>query len=385
MTGGEPARVAVVGAGAVGLTAGVHLARAGVDAVVFDRGNPLAGVGPGASHRAAGIVYDAYAEDVDVAVAARSLAAFRRLSDVAFTETPYVLFAHEGDEETVDALERSVERMRVHDRDVEVVDPERLETLGLRADDVGVAAVARDAGWVRPRSYLAAMADRLREAGGRLVTGTELSLAGSPPDVVVEGGDVGERGGAFDAIVVAAGAHTRGLLSEIEVAVPVKSYRSQALAVEAAYAGPTWYDATTATYARPHPGGAVVGGGVRPAVATPETWEQSPSVAFVGGARRRFTRRTGLGARPRHAWTGLCTATPDGNPLLGGVAPGVVVATGWYGHGFMRAPATGEAAARATLEGSTTSVLGETGAAAFDPTRFDGEESFRVVFGVQTE
>ena len=78
----------------------------------------------------------------------------------------------------------------------------------------------------------------------------------------------------------------------------------------------------------------------------------------------------------RSAWAGLCTATPDRNPLLGPVDESgtVSVATGWHGHGFMRAPALGETVAE--------QVLGGGGIEAFDPRRFDGDEQFRVVEGM---
>jgi sarcosine oxidase subunit beta len=56
---------------------------------------------------------------------------------------------------------------------------------------------------------------------------------------------------------------------------------------------------------------------------------------------------------------------------------GLFVAAGWQGHGFMRAPALGEAAAEA--------VLGENPLPEFDPTRFDGDEEFPIVEGMAVE
>jgi sarcosine oxidase subunit beta len=77
------------------------------------------------------------------------------------------------------------------------------------------------------------------------------------------------------------------------------------------------------------------------------------------------------------AWAGLCTATPDGDPLLGELREGLYVAAGWQGHGFMRAPATAEVVAE--------QILGGDGVPAFDPDRFDGDEEFEIVEGMAVE
>ncbi len=77
------------------------------------------------------------------------------------------------------------------------------------------------------------------------------------------------------------------------------------------------------------------------------------------------------------AWAGLCTATPDYDPLLGELRPNCYVAAGWQGHGFMRSPALGEAIAK--------DVLGEGEIPEFDPTRFTGDEEFEIVEGMAVE
>ncbi|MFB6209960.1 MAG: FAD-dependent oxidoreductase, partial [Halobacteriales archaeon] len=67
----------------------------------------------------------------------------------------------------------------------------------------------------------------------------------------------------------------------------------------------------------------------------------------------------------------------DEDPLLGELADGLYVATGWHGHGFVRSPATGEAIAE--------EILGGEGIPAFDPTRFDGDEDFEIVEGMSID
>ncbi len=185
----------------------------------------------------------------------------------------------------------------------------------------------------------------------------------------------------FDAVVVAAGAHTKRLLADAGVRVPLKPYRVQALVSGRAYDGPMWYDASAGVYARPHPAGLLAGDGTVPVEADPDEWARDADDWFRDDAGAVLRDRAGHDPAVERAWAGLCTATPDGDPLLGAVAPGVYVAAGWQGHGFMRAPATGEAVAALVL-GDEPPVPG---VEAFDPERFDGDEEFEISEGMTVE
>jgi glycine/D-amino acid oxidase-like deaminating enzyme len=372
--------VAVVGAGAVGATAAADLAARGVDVGLFDRDDPAAGSTP----RAAGVCYDAFAEDVDAAVADRALERFREASGAgfAFEDCPYVWLAREGDDRRADAIREGVARMRGHDRDVERLAPPDLAERfpAVRADDVAVAAVANDAGYCDPRAYLDRTLDRFERAGGRLHAGTRVGVATDPADVT--GADLDP-----DAVLVAAGAHSKRVLADAGVAVPVKPYRVQALtaalasagdgrAGSPAYDGPMVYDATGGFYCRPHQTGLLAGDGTEEREADPEDYRRGATSGFAPDLSGRVADRLRVDPALERAWAGLCTATPDANPLLGAVAEGLYVATGFQGHGFMRAPALGERVAEAVLSGDPAPID------PFDPRRFDGDESFEVREGM---
>ena len=381
---GDGTRVAVVGGGAVGVTAAYDLAVAGADVTLFERGD----LGSGASGRAAGVLYDAYAEDVDARIGARALERFRELSAAepaagsgvggfTFRECPYVMVAPEGDDGLAEAVRGAAERMRVHGRDVETLSGAELGDRfpSLRTDDVAVAAVARNAGWTDPGSYVETVAARAEAAGAEIRTDTEASVSTTPPGVTVASeASVTRR---FEAVVVAAGAHTKRLLADAGVEIPLKPYRVQALVSAGAYDGPMWYDAAAGAYARPHPAGLLAGDGTVPVEADPDDWERDADDRFRDEVTGTLRERAGHEADVERAWAGLCTATPDGDPLLGEVADGVFVAAGWQGHGFMRAPATGEILAR--------QVLGGSGVEQFDPERFDGDEAFEIREGMTVE
>jgi sarcosine oxidase subunit beta len=57
----------------------------------------------------------------------------------------------------------------------------------------------------------------------------------------------------------------------------------------------------------------------------------------------------GAGAPIVRAWAGLYDMTPDAHPIIGPVAEGVYAACGFSGHGFMQAPAVGDAVAAELL------------------------------------
>lgn len=358
-------RVAVVGGGAVGLTAAHDLAIEGADVTLFER-DEIASESTG---RAAGILYDAYAEDVDARVAARAIERFRALSgqgDFEFRDSPYLWFVTQPGEKA-DAIREQVAGMQRNDCDVERVDAAELADRypALDTDDVVEAAVAQTAGVADTSAYADLLASKARAAGVD-VREDPASVATDPPRV---------NGDSFDAVLVAAGAHTKRLLADAGIEIPLKPYRVQALTAEDPGDIPTFYDATAGYYARPHPQGLLAGDGTEPVEADPETYDCEGDDWFVDAMTERLEDRLpGYDVSLSRAWAGLCTATPDRDPLLGELADGLYVATGWQGHGFMRAPATGEVIAE--------QMLGGDGIPAFDPTRFDGDEAFDVVEGM---
>ncbi|HXO58881.1 MAG TPA: FAD-binding oxidoreductase, partial [Candidatus Acidoferrum sp.] len=72
-----------------------------------------------------------------------------------------------------------------------------------------------------------------------------------------------------------------------------------------------------------------------------------------------------LDARVKSAWAGLYENTPDFQPLIGLLQPGLWIAAGFSGHGFMMAPVIGRWLANWMTDGVPTVDL-----AAFAPDRF---------------
>jgi sarcosine oxidase subunit beta len=364
-------RSAIIGGGAVGLTTAYDLARRGENVTLFERGS----VGSGSTGRAAGVLYDAYAEDRDAKISQRAIERFKEFSgeaDFEFHETPYLWFAHEGDEKRTSAIYEQVSRMQTHGIRANLLAPEKLAALvpSLETDDVSVAAIARNAGWTEPATYAELMAEKARRAGVEVRTETPVSLS--------DGGvQVGDRTEKFEAVVVAAGAHTKQVVESAGYSLAMKPYRVQALVLDTEVETPMGYDATEGFYFRPHPEGVLVGNGTEEVESDPDEWDREANESFVesalGRTRKRFRIAESTVVR---AWAGLCTATPDGDPHLGWLSSDVFVATGFQGHGFMRAPAFGEQIAQ-KLCGKRSQM--------FDPGRFSGDEKFPITEGMAIE
>lgn len=361
--------VAVVGGGAVGVTLARDLAP---DATVtlYEADS----VASGATGRAAGLCYDAFSDRRDARLAQRALSRFREAG--ALTDCPYVWLARatgeERDARRASEIREQAALMRDRGIDVTTLDGGELGERfpALVTDDVAVAAVAESAGYADPGRYTTAMADRAREHG--------VEVREDTPAEVTAGGNVATDGrvAEYDAVVVAAGAHTRAVVSDL-APIPVKPYRVQALVTDPVERDlPMVFDASGGYYLRPREGGILVGDGTLPEEQDPDDWVREADDWFRADATAYQERALGASWPDAQSWAGLCTATPDGDPLVGELRSGVYVATGWQGHGFMRAPAIAERL--------TAQVLGEEWSA-FDPTRFAGDESFEIVEGMDVE
>lgn len=369
---GAGREIAVVGAGAVGSTAAYELARRGADVTVYEQGE----IAAESSGRAAGVCYDAVTGEPAATLAVEAIERFRTLSGpdtFRFQDCPYVWLARGDDEENVSLIEAGLSRMAEQGLDAQRIDPGDIADRypALRTDDVAVAGLTEGAGYADPASYTQALAESASQEGATIRTETPVEIERGPARVVTPDGT--EYGA--DAVLVAAGAHSKRLLADAGVEIAMKPYRVQALTAGTDQRLPMWYDTTAGCYARPHSGGLLAGDGTEHVEANPDTYDRDGDAWFreslVEQLRHRIPEWTPTVNR---TWAGLCTATPDRKPLVGRLEDGLYLATGFQGQGFMRSPATGRRIAQQLLGGPAIE--------AFDPLRFDGDEAFSIREGM---
>jgi sarcosine oxidase subunit beta len=345
--------VVVVGGGIVGLSVAHEVARRGVRRVtVLERG----ACGQGATSKATGGIRTQFGSEVNVRLSLRSLEAFRDWSnrygggDAGYRPVGYVFLAT-GDEQLA-RLRAGAELQRRLGARVEVCDAaETARRLpGLRLDGVAGASFGADDGLGDPRAALHSLLGACRRAGGELRAGAAVEAI-EPGGVRVAGERV-----AADLVVIAAGPWSAvvGRLAGVEL--PVEPRHRQAYRAGASPGiprpSPLVVDIESGVYFHTAGDGLVFGGGDRQSPpGFDERVRPSDAPHVVELLARRLPRMreaplTGM-------WAGLREMSPDDVGILGPISgrPGLFVAAGFSGHGFMHAPAVGEIAA-ALITGS---------------------------------
>ena len=219
--------------------------------------------------------------------------------------------------------------------------------------------------FVRPEQLTAGLATRLRADGVEIREGCELrTLARSAGGWVLEttSGPV-----AAQRLVVAAGLPTAPLLRRLGVRVPLMGARGYSVTLAGRGTPPrhALYLAEAKLGLSPFDGGVRVAGVF-------ELGASNEKISPAVGERLLAAARPYLGGwhpdpnGPVEAWTGLRPATPDGLPLIGALAglDGIYLATGHGMLGVTLAPATANLLAPLVLEDRAAPEL-----APFDPAR----------------
>ena len=346
---GLPARaeVVVIGGGVIGLSAAFHLAEAGADVLLLDRGE----FGGGSTCKAAGGVRAAFSDPVNVQLGQRSLRALER-----FTQRPggaidlaqhgdLFLLSDAGDVEEFERGLRMQTEFGVPSRMLSVAQARELSPF-VAADGLRAAALSASGGHCTPEAVVQGYARGARSHGAVLhqhcaVTGVETS-GGRVDEVLTDRGPV-----RTSTVVCAAGAWSAAVGGMVGVELPVRPLRRQIVVTEPVAdlppRMPFTIDFTTGFYFHDEGPGLLIG------MSDPDE-----EFGFDLRADDRWLTRLSEAIAHRapplsdvgiaHRWAGLYEVTPDHNALIGAAerVPGFFYATGFSGHGFLQGPAVGE-------------------------------------------
>jgi sarcosine oxidase subunit beta len=346
-------RCVVVGAGITGLAIARELQERGHDVVVLER----AGVGAGASGVQPGGVRQQWGTRVACRLARESVAFWREIDERLRPRVPVTLerngylFVARSDA----SLARLAANVRLQNEEgipSQLVSPGEAAELvpGLRTEGIaGGAWCGEDGYFDKPQSVVQAFAEGLdiRQVDVRSVDELEA-----------------------DVVVLAAGTETRTLLEPLGVDLPVQPeerYLFLSDPIEERLLEPLVVAPELAFAAKHLADGRVLASDLA-GRGDPET----------GRERWRATIRAGIDALlPRLEYVsfsllvrGVYDVTPDHQPVLGGIAarPGLFVACGFSGHGFMIAPAVARITADA-VEGRRDPALDVLGIDRFEAGR----------------
>jgi sarcosine oxidase subunit beta len=330
------ARIAVIGAGAIGASVAYHLALLGArDVVLVDRGE----VASGATAKAMGGVRQQFSTAPEVVLARESIRFFEELGPPYFHQVGYLFLA------TTAAGLRELETRRELQAGlgvpVEAVDADRIAALalGVRVDDVQGGVFCAEDGVADPPAVTRELVRRA------VVEGVEL----------LEHADAGSIDA--DVRVIASGAYSAAVGALFGVDLPVRPLCRQLIETSPlpglAAGLPMVLESETGFHFRRR-GERLVLAMTDPTPRWGFAEEVDPSLFPDRLDRLRHRFPAAARASVDRAWAGLYDMTPDAHPIVGRVADDVYAACGFSGHGFMQSPAVGRALAEEILAGGSS-------------------------------
>lgn len=340
------AEVVVIGGGVMGTSTAFHLAEAGVDVLLLERGS----LGQGSTCRAAGGVRANFSDPLNIALGARSLECFgafpqRPGQEIDLHRSGYLFVLTAPDQ--VQDFEQAVELQQSMGLRSEVIDVDRALELSpyLNPDGVLAAAWSPDDGHCSPESVVLGYATGARRHGASVRTGIEVTgidLRGSEITAVrTEAGDV-----RTSVVINCAGVWSPQVAAMIGVELPVQPLRRQLVVTEPipdARATAFTIDYGSTFYWHREGPGMLMGfsdQSVEPGFDLTADPEFTMKLAELAVLRAPALMEVGV----QTGWTGLYEVTPDHNALLGEsrAVSRLLYATGFSGHGFLQGPAVGE-------------------------------------------
>jgi glycine/D-amino acid oxidase-like deaminating enzyme len=363
--------VGIVGAGVHGAAAAFHLATRGISVVIVERDGPAAGP----TGRSSAICRAYYTHAFLASVARDSIAMMSAFEEHTGRSAEFrrtgMLFLHPP--EDADEVRVAVDRLNRLGIVTELLEPavirERFPSID--PGGIGIAAWERDAGHADPHAVTLGLFDRALESGaeariGAAVIDIEADPAGGGTLVTGKGERI-----ACGRILLAAGPWTAPLARRVGVELPLHAERHVVATFRWGGADPCppHGDIAGGYYLRPEGSEQFLVGPLHEELPIdPDRFDDAIRPVEIERLAERVVRRfPGLhAALTSGGWASLYDVSPDWQPVIGEIAPGIFVDAGTSGHGFKVAPMLGKHIADL--------IMGEEiadGLADFDPFRFE--------------
>lgn len=370
------ADILIIGAGAIGCSIARELVQRGEKRVmIVDRGS----AGSGSSSKATGGFREQFSTDINIRFSQMSKEYFRNAIEtlggpIGWTEPGYIFLARS--EEQAAAFARNVELQRSLGVDSYLMTPDDLERNWpwLRPDGVVAASWCPDDALFDQVAYMNLLAERTRDEGVEIREGVTVQRI-LTANGRVTGVETNEGALTAGTVILAAGAWSQALGETVGLHLPVKASRREIYTFTPVTGLPDNMpfiaDFDIGAYIRQEATGYRISGRLDGGES------EDPNVDPAGG---KPTLEWGSSLVPQlgkasltGGWAGLTEVTPDHHALLGNVdgIDGLVIATGFSGHGLMHAPATGLLVAELILDGRAHSL----DITALSPQRFERGEA----------
>lgn len=377
--------VGIIGAGIHGASAAFHLTSRQLKTVVFD----ARGVASGPTGRSSAVCRAYYTNAFLASCARDSIEMMKDFSeltagrDASFRQTGF-LWIHPSEDRS--HVERSIAMLSALGIEVEVLENQALPAQFPQVDPnaIGFAVWESGAGEADPVGTTRGLLERAIELGTKAQlarTVTDVStLPGGGAEVVTQDGSRF----ACERLLIAAGPWTRMLARQVGVDLPLTVERHFIATFGWGGAPRLSFgigDMILGYYMRPEGRNLFLVGELNPGQqVNPDSYEENISldeIATLGGAA--FGRIPTLeAAESRGGWASLYDVSPDWQPVIGEIAPGVFVNAGSSGHGFKLAPALGRHVAELLLGRVVDPALGQ-----FHPSRFTDHHELAAGYGAR--
>ena len=355
------ADVIIIGGGIMGCATAYRLAKQGVDVLVLEKKE----IGNGGSCRNAGGVRQSARDPKELPLAMYAVAnIWPQLSEELGVDVEY----HQGGNLRLGLTEKDIKVLENHTAksvklglDVKMISGDEARAIcPYMSKEVVAASWCPTDGHANPLTTTLGFYKTARKLGVRFITGEkviELKKIKGRLRQVITPNNIYEA----DTVVVAAGYESKEILGTVGIDVPMSRVLIEALVTEAE---PHMFDQMLGTaeadfYGHQTKHGSFVFGGssgyeaVNKDNGTP-ICSSITAPCICRGIMKYFPDLAD--AKIVRTWAGWADQMKDGVPVLGNVSevPGLVLATGFCGHGFGIAPAIGHELADLIVDGKTS-------------------------------
>jgi sarcosine oxidase, subunit beta len=373
--------VGIIGTGIHGVSAAYHLASRGVRPMLFDRGRPASGP----TGLSSAICRAYYTNPFLAGVARDSIEMFEGFKsligrDSGFRRTGFYFLHPPADEPKV---RQTVAALNTAGIEVELLEKEGLaERLpGFDLEGIALGAHELHAGYADPHSTTEGLLRAAEDLGAEVRHDTRVERLEPLPSggarlITPSGSDY-----SFPTVLMAAGPWTRSLAAQIGVDLPLSIERHYVITFGWGSGDqvPPFGDLPGGYYLRPEGEDLFLAGPLLPEPQVdPDDFLRTTTPREVELTADALVRRVPrlAGAQVRGGWASLYDVSPDWQPVIGEIAPGIFVDAGTSGHGFKLAPALGKYIADLVTGEATDPALND-----FSPARFDLGERLAAGYG----
>lgn len=338
--------VGIIGAGCHGSSAACHLASRGLKVAIFERGAPAGGP----TGRSSAICRAYYTNPFLARTAHESIEIIERFEEHTGRNADFrrtgLLYLHPPEDEV--SMREAVARLNGLGvaTDLLSVDDVLVRFPQFDLEGIGIAAWERNAGHADPVAVTQGLFQQAAELGaaarlGRGVASIGANASGGATVVAEDGTRT-----ACERVLIAAGPWTRPLALQVGVDLPLTVERHIVATFLWARAEPmpAHGDLVGGYYFRPEGTELYLVGPLHAAMnVDPDDFAEEISEEEIADMARRVVRRVPqLERSEAHGgWASLYDVSPDWQPMIGEIAPGIFVDAGTSGHGFKLAPALG--------------------------------------------